>query len=66
MYTLRIMQPVGPSRHISVRLETYADLSVALRVAGVRSRAPMTLVLVVRDGGEILARYGLEAQKSEG
>lgn len=60
MYTLKIMAPVKGGRYIQTRIETYADLDAAHRVAQLRASVAMTFVVVL-SGERVLAHYGLGA-----
>lgn len=58
MYTVRILNANTGHRGVSLTVESYDDLSVALRVAQVRAQSAGVLALVLRDN-QIVARYGL-------
>lgn len=58
MYTIRILKPESEGRQVKLHIESYADLSVALRVAQLRAQDAGCLALVL-SGSRILARFGL-------
>jgi hypothetical protein len=58
MFTVRILVPESSGRHIKLVVESYNDLSVAMRVASIRAQAAGVLAIVLR-GNQIMARYGL-------
>lgn len=58
MYTLKILTPESSGRHIKLSIETYNDLSAALRVAKIRAGSKGVLALVLA-GTRIVARFGL-------
>lgn len=58
MYTIRILKPESEGRQIKLYIESYTDLSVALRVAELRGQESGCLAIVL-SGARILARFGL-------